>query len=193
MRLHRKQEEIHSYIIEFTENKGYPPSVREIGAAVNLKSPSTVHSHLRKLESAGLISIDSNKTRAIRFKKKPGGEGVPILGTVTAGSPILAFEEDLGYLPYNPGGSGEHFALTVKGDSMINAGILSGDYVIARKQQTAMHGEIVVALLDDEATVKRLWLKNGEVRLMPENPDYEPLDGGTCSILGRVTAVVREI
>lgn len=192
MRLHRKQEEIHKFLIEFTAQNGYPPSVREICAAVSLKSPSTVHSHLRKLENAGLISIDNNKTRAIKIAGSRGS-GVPIMGCVTAGSPILAFEQDLGVLPFNPSGSGEHFALEVSGDSMINAGIFDGDYVVVRKQQTAIHGEIVVALLEDEATVKRLWRKNGEVKLMPENPAYEPIEGGECTILGRVTAVVREL
>jgi repressor LexA len=144
------------------------------------------------LELAGYITVDSNKTRAIRFKK-PNADGVPILGTVTAGQPILAFEDDLGYLPYTPNSSGEHFALEVKGDSMINAGILNGDYVVARKQQTASHGEIVVARLEDEATVKRLWRKDNVIKLMPENPDYEPIDGSECEIVGRVTAIVREI
>lgn len=191
MRLHRKQEEIHKFLMESTAQNGYPPSVREICTAVNLKSPSTVHSHLRKLENAGLISIDNNKTRAIKIAGSRGG--VPIMGRVTAGSPILAFEQDLGVLPFNPSDSGEHFALEVYGDSMINAGILDGDYVVVRKQQTATHGEIVVALLEDEATVKRLWRKNGEIKLMPENPDYEPIEGSDCTILGRVTAVVREI
>ena len=192
MGLHRKQEEIYKHIIGFTEENGYPPSVREICAAVNLKSPSTVHSHLRKLELAGLISVDSNKTRAIRVKK-PRSAGVPIIGTVTAGQPILAFEDTIGTLSYIPDGFGEYFALEVKGDSMINAGILDGDHVVVRQQQTASHGEIVVALIEDEATVKRLWRKNGEMKLMPENPDYEPIDGTECSILGRVTAIVREI
>lgn len=191
MRLHHKQEEIHRFLVEFTEQSGYPPSVREICAAVDLKSPSTVHSHLRKLEAAGLITIENNKTRAIKIEGARGG--VPIIGRVTAGSPILAFEQDIGVLPFTPAGSGEHFALEVYGDSMINAGILNGDYVVVRKQQTASHGEIVVALLEEEATVKRLWRKDGKIRLMPENPDYEPIEGDTCQILGRVTAVVREI
>jgi len=191
MRLHRKQEEIHSFLVGFTEQNGYPPSVREICAAVGLKSPSTVHSHLRKLEAAGLITIENNKTRAIKIAGTRGG--VPIIGRVTAGNPILAFEDERGVLPFTPAGSGEHFALEVYGDSMINAGILDGDYVVVRKQQSAIHGEIVVALLEDEATVKRLWRKDGNVRLMPENPNYEPIEGGTCQILGRVTAVVREV
>jgi repressor LexA len=191
MRLHRKQEEIYNFLIGFTEQNGYPPSVREIGAAVGLKSPSTVHSHLRKLETAGLITIDNNKTRAIKIAGARGG--VPIMGRVTAGNPILAFEDDRGVLPFTPAGSGEHFALEVYGDSMINAGILDGDYVVVRKQQSAIHGEIVVALLEEEATVKRLWRKDGKVKLMPENPDYEPIEGDTCQILGRVTAVVREV
>ena len=191
MRLHRKQEEIHRFLVGFTERNGYPPSVREICAAVGLKSPSTVHSHLRKLEAAGLITIENNKTRAIKIEGARGG--VPIMGRVTAGSPILAFEEDRGVLPFTPAGSGEHFALEVSGDSMINAGIFDGDYVVVRKQPTALHGEIVVALLEDEATVKRLWRKDGELRLMPENPAYEPIEAGACQILGRVTALVRDI
>ncbi|MCL1819519.1 MAG: transcriptional repressor LexA [Oscillospiraceae bacterium] len=191
MNLHRKQVEIHKFLIEFTEQNGYPPSVREICSAVNLKSPSTVHSHLRKIEAAGLISIDNHKTRAIKIEGQRGG--VPIIGRVTAGSPILAFEQEIGVLQFSPSASGEHFALEVSGDSMINAGILDGDYVVVRKQHIASHGEIVVALLEDEATVKRLWRKDGKVQLMPENPDYDPIEGDTCQILGRVTAVVREI
>ena len=192
MGLHHKQEEILKFLTEFSKSYGYPPSVREICAAVNLKSPSTVHSHLRKIEAAGMISIDSNKTRAIRLAENHIA-GVPIIGRVTAGRPILAFEQDYGTLPYQPSGSGEHFALEVYGDSMNGAGILDGDFVVVRKQPSALHGEIVVALLEDEATVKRFWRKQGKIILMPENPSFEPIEGDGCQILGKVTAVVREI
>ena len=192
MSLHRKQAEILEFLTEFTKKHGYPPSVREICAAVNLKSPSTAHSHLRKIEAAGLISIDPNKTRAIRLSESHIS-GVPIIGRVTAGRPILAFEQDYGTLPYQPNGSGEHFALEVYGDSMSGAGILDGDFVVIRKQNTALHGEIVAARLEDEATIKRFWRKQGKILLMPENPSYEPIEGDDCEILGKVTAVVREI
>ena len=185
------QQTIYQYIIEFTESHGYPPSVREIAEAVGLRSPSTVHTHLKKLQEKGLIQKDDRKTRALTTSFSGGS--VPILGRVTAGQPILAYEEDCGRLPYKTRNPGEDFALLVRGDSMIGAGILDGDYVVVHKQPTANNGEIVVALIEDEATVKRLSRKNGEVWLLPENPDYDPIDGREASLLGKVIAVVREL
>lgn len=190
-RLTPKQKEVFDYIAQTVAAQGYPPSVREICAAVGLKSPSTVHAHLTALERAGLITRDAGKTRAITLTSGAGAGGVPILGTVAAGQPILAVEDALGFLPFDPGKSGEYFALRIKGDSMINAGILEDDMVVVRRQPTAENGEIVVALIEDEATCKTLRRKNGEVWLLPENDDYEPIDGSEATILGKVTAVIR--
>lgn len=187
-----KQKEILEYISKTTAEKSYPPSVREICAAVGLKSPSTVHAHIKALTASGYLNKDSNKKRALSL---PGDSfsRVPIVGRVTAGLPILAIEEIEGYMPIDLGGeSGDHFALHVSGDSMINAGILDGDIIIVRIQNTADNGEIVVALLEDEATVKRLKKTAGKVWLMPENPAYFPIDGTEASILGKVTAVYRK-
>jgi len=194
--LTKKQAEIYEFIQRFTHDNGYPPSVREIGAAVHLKSPSTVHFHLKKLISEGYIIKTDGKTRAITL---PHGEecmevvdSVPILGSVAAGSPILAEEHVEEYLKFNTGGRyGEHFALRVRGESMLNAGILPGDLVIVHQQEEFCNGDIVVALFEDEATVKTYRRKDGHLWLMPENPDYEPIDGENCRLLGRVEAVVR--
>lgn len=188
-----KQQKILDFIGWFTREHKYPPSVREIGAAVGLRSPSTVHMHIKALTEKGLLRKDANKTRALIL---PDAEvediGVPILGRVTAGTPILAFEDNCGTLAYRPNGDGDFFALEIRGDSMIGAGILDGDYVVVRKQSNARNGQIVVALLEDEATVKRLMRGDGEIWLLPENPRYEPIDGSYCQILGVVTSVVRE-
>ncbi|MCX7614468.1 MAG: transcriptional repressor LexA, partial [Clostridiales bacterium] len=148
------REKILKYIKDFAKMKGYPPSVREICAAVGLKSPSTVHTHLKILKDLGLLEKDDRKTRAISLKGQSKYIDVPVLGQVTAGVPILAVEETVGHVPFEDDG-GNYFALKVRGDSMIGAAILDGDTVIIRQQQSAMHGEIVVALIDDEATVKR--------------------------------------
>ena len=161
--------------------------------AVGLKSPSTVHFHLKHLEEAGVIAKGAGKGRAISLTEAPLPKNqVPILGNVAAGSPILAEECIEDYLSFDTGGrEGEHFALRVRGESMIDAGILPGDLVVVHSQPTARHGEIVVALLEDEATVKRLSLRNGQVWLLPENERYSPIDGTHAKILGKVTAVVR--
>jgi SOS regulatory protein LexA len=188
--LSKKQKDIFDFITTCVVSRGYPPSVREIGAAVGLKSPSTVHAHLATLEKHGLISRDARKTRAIMLNAG-SALGVPILGSVAAGRPILAVEDAIGYIPYEPGKSGEYFALRIQGDSMINAGILNGDMVIVRKQPVAENGEIVVALIGEEATCKVLSSKDGEVWLLPENESYEPIDGSEAEILGKVTAVIR--
>lgn len=198
-----KQQQIYDYIISFQSAHGYPPSVREIGEHVGLKSPSTVHFHLKGLEAAGLITKAEGKTRAITVSGGPGfhpvaeeldgaENRVPVVGNVAAGSPILAEECIEDYLTYDTQGlTGEHFALKVRGESMLDAGILPGDLVVVHRQQEARNGEIVVALFEDEATVKTLRRKDGVTWLMPENPEYEPIDGTYAEIIGRVVAVVR--
>ncbi len=190
-----KQQEIYQFILSFLDQWGYPPSVREICAAVDLKSPSTVHFHLNSLEKKGLIVRTGGKTRAISVPARqdaPPSDRIPVLGNVAAGAPILAEECIEDYIPFDTGGrSDEYFALRVRGESMLDAGILPGDLVVVHSQVTASNGEIVVALLEDEATVKRLQRKNGAVWLLPENPEYEPIDGTGASILGKVTAVIR--
>ena len=199
------QKRIYEYIATCIRQQGYPPSVREIGEAVGLKSPSTVHFHLKHLEEAGVIEKGAGKGRAISLSQpvtaaptpvitafEEPTDRVPIVGNVAAGSPILAQECIEDYLTFDTGGrSGEYFALRVRGESMLNAGILPGDLVVVRQQQTANHGEIVVAMIDDEATVKRLSRKNGQIWLLPENDAYSPIDGTYAQILGKVAAVVR--
>lgn len=184
-----KRDEILAFLNRFTEEHGYPPSVREIMQAVGLKSTASVHYHLDALNRSGEISMDGSKKRAITLPSAQRAVQIPILGVVTAGQPILAVENIEGYLPWD--GAEDCFALRVRGDSMIGAGILDGDKVVVRPQQTAQHGEIVVALLGDEATVKRLSRKNGRIWLLPENPAYAPIDGTDAVILGKVKAVIR--
>ena len=194
-----KQAEIYDFILQYTRTQGYPPSVREIGAAVHLKSPSTVHFHMKKLEAEGYIQKADGKTRAITLPREAMPEEtearadqVPLVGDVAAGSPILAEECVEDYLTFDTGGlTGEHFALRVRGESMLNAGILPGDLVVVHRQQECRNGEIVVALFEDEATVKTLRRKDGHTWLMPENDDYEPIDGDDAELLGKVVAVVR--
>lgn len=194
-----KQQVIYDYLLKFTAENGYPPSVREIAAAVGLKSPSTVHFHLKALEEAGAINRGTGKTRAITAvqsnvpeEEDPRANRVPVLGNVAAGAPILAEECVEDYLTFDTEGrSGEHFALRIRGDSMQGAGILPGDIVVVHRQPVARTGEIVIALLGEEATCKRLSKRSGRVWLLPENPDYEPIDGTDCQILGKVIAVVR--
>ena len=177
--LSKMQQKIYEYIAACIREQGYPPSVREIGEAVGLKSPSTVHFHLKRLEEAGVIEKGAGKGRAITLRESPKPENqVPVVGNVAAGSPILAEECIEDYLTFDTAGRpGEYFALRVRGESMLNAGILPGDLVVVHSQPTAQHGEIVVALIDDEATVKRLSLKSGQVWLLPENEAYSPIDG----------------
>ena len=191
--LSKMQQRIYDFLVSYIQSKGYPPSVREIGEAVGLKSPSTVHFHLKHLEEAGVIEKGAGKGRAITLTAPPVPEDkVPIVGNVAAGSPILAEECIEDYLTFDTGGrSGEYFALRVRGESMLNAGILPGDLVVVRRQETANNGEIVVAMIDDEATVKRLSRKNGHTWLLPENDAYCPIDGTYAQILGKVAAVVR--
>ncbi len=190
--LTRKQRQILDCIAKSIERNGFPPSVREIGALVGLSSPSTVHSHLAALEKAGYIKRAEGKTRSITLTELAlPPEGIPILGAVAAGEPILAVEDAIGYIGYDTESEGEFFALKIKGDSMINAGILDGDMVIVRRQPTAHNGEIVIALIEDSATCKRLRRENGKVLLLPENDDYEPINGDGAEILGKVVAVIR--
>ena len=186
-------ERIYAYLQEVIPVQGYAPSVREICEAVGLKSPSTVHFHLKRLQEQGLIEKGDFKGRAIVLVDKQEKNKVPIVGDVAAGSPILAQECIDDYLTFDCGGrEGEYFALRVRGESMLNAGILPDDLVVVRRQPTAVNGESVVALLGDEATVKRLSKRNGEIWLLPENDAYEPIDGTNAQVLGRVTAVVRQ-
>lgn len=194
-----KQAEIYAFIQQFTKEHGYPPSVREISAAVNLKSPSTVHFHMKKLEAEGYIQKADGKTRAISLPHEavaeeldPTADRVPLVGSVAAGSPILAEENVEEYLKFDTNGlTGEHFALRVRGESMLYAGILPDDLVIIHRQENFRNGDIVVALFEDEATVKTYHMDHGHLWLMPENPDYEPIDGEGCALLGKVVAVLR--
>ena len=198
--LTEKQGQIYDYIISFQQDHGYPPSVREIAVHLGLKSPSTVHFHLKGLEAAGLITKAEGKTRAITVAGgfpagqpvEPPRNQVPILGNVAAGAPILAEQYIEDYLTFDTEGrQGEHFALRVRGESMLGAGILPGDCVVVHQQETFRNGDIVVALFEDEATVKTLRRKDGHIWLMPENPDYQPINGDRARLLGKVVAVVR--
>ena len=193
-KLTKMQQKVYDYIAQFMTKWGYPPSVREICAELNFKSPSTAHFHILNLEKKGYLEHDAGKGRAITLRESPKPENqVPVVGTVAAGSPILAEECIEDYLTFDTGGrEGEYFALRVRGESMLNAGILPDDLGGGHRQPTAHNGEIVVALLGDEATVKRLSRRNGEVWLLPENENYRPIDGRHATLLGKVTAVVRQ-
>ena len=185
-----KREQILDFLTRFVNEHGYAPTIREICSAVGLQSTATVHYHLAALREAGLIEMDDMKKRAISLPDAQRADRIPIVGVVTAGVPILATENIEGYLPWD--GEAGCFVLRVRGDSMIGAGILDGDKVVVRPQKDAENGQIVVALLDDSATVKRLKKAGREVWLMPENPSYQPIDGCEAQILGRVKALYRE-
>ena len=189
-----KQRRILEYISTFSMEHGYPPSVREICAEVGLRSTSTVHTHLKKLQEAGYLEADDHKSRALAPVSGPSMvPRIPILGRVTAGVPILAVEEHVGYVPFEPAApGGSYYALRIRGDSMIGAAILDGDLVVVRRDTEARDGDIVIALLEDEATCKTLRITRDGVWLMPENPAYTPIDGTGCQILGVVKAVYRE-
>ncbi len=200
--LSSRQKQILAYIKDMVRAKGYPPSVREIGEAVGLSSSSTVHSHLAKLEELGFIRRDPTKPRAIDvlaetpWRQQKALTQVPLVGRVTAGQPILAMEniEETYPLPTELVGRDNVFMLVVRGDSMINAGILDGDYVLVRDQDTARNGEIVVAMVgEDEATVKRFFREKDHVRLQPENDYLEPIISREVAILGKVIGVFRQI
>jgi len=196
-----RQREILDYIKREIREKGYPPSVREIGEAIGLSSSSTVHGHLERLESKGLIRRDPTKPRAIevleedRFAPAKRVINIPLVGRVTAGQPVLAVEniEDTIPLPWDFVRDENTFLLTVKGDSMIEAGILDGDLVLVRRQPTASNGDIVVALLEDEATIKRFHREKNYIRLQPENRHMAPIIARDVVILGKVIGLYRHM
>lgn len=196
-----KQQQIYEVIQQSIRTKGYPPSVREIGVAVGLKSPSTVHAHLSKLTQLGRIRRDPDKTRAIDVRSEAEMHpqamvSVPLIGEVTAGQPILAVEniEETYSLPLDLVGTETVFMLKVKGDSMIEAGILDGDFVVVKEQQSARNGEIIVALVDDDtATVKRFFKESNRIRLQPENASMQPIYSDAVSVLGKVVGVYRRM
>jgi repressor LexA len=209
MDLSQRQKEILEFVNTHVDAHGYPPTVREIGQAVGLTSPSTVHAHLAKLESAGLIRRDATKPRALevieggRSRRAPeaapvapiGATVLPLVGQVAAGSPVVAEDQVEEYLPLPDQFCRDaDYVLAVRGDSMINAGILDGDFVVVRKTSEARNGEIVVALVGDEdATVKRFFRESGRVRLQPENDALEPMYPEQVAILGTVQAVFRRL
>lgn len=197
MELIKKEKEIYEYIKQQIDEAGYPPSVREICNAVGLSSPSTVHRYINNLEEKGYIIKADSKKRAIKLAKQENGVdvlSVPVVGFVAAGQPILAEEniEEYFPLPINYAKNTEMFMLKVKGESMINAGILDGDYVIVEQSQTAKNGEIVVALLDDSATVKTFYKEKDHIRLQPENDALEPIITTDAKIIGKVSGVFRK-
>ena len=195
----KKQEEILNYIKDEILERGFPPAVREICQAVGLKSTSSVHSHLESLEKNGYIRRDPTKPRAIEIiddnfnLTRREVVNVPLIGQVAAGQPLLAVENITGYFPipaeFIP--KEEVFMLNVKGESMVNAGIYDGDQIIVKQQSTASNGEIVVALVDDSATVKRFYKENGHIRLQPENDFMEPIIVDSCEIIGKVIGLIR--
>ncbi|MFL0249815.1 transcriptional repressor LexA [Clostridium neuense] len=193
------QSEIYEFIRQEVLDKGYPPSVREICAKVGLSSTSTVHSHLSKLEKKGLIKRDPTKPRAIEIIKDPIAKkemvDIPIIGKVQAGQPILAVEniEDYFTIPLNfVRGNNDLFILKISGESMIEAGIYDGDLAIIEKVNSAENGEIVVALIENEATIKRFYKEDGRIRLQPENHTMEPIIVNDCKIVGKLTGIYRK-
>ena len=202
MDLTKRQQEIIDFIKRYAEDHGYPPTVRDIGRAVGLASSSTVHAHLANLERLGLLRRDPTKPRAMELLDRAGalatgviGSGLPLLGQVAAGTPILAQENVEEYIetPAACGGDRGEYLLRVRGESMKDAGILDGDLVVVRPQQTARDGEIVVALIDDEATVKRFYREGDHVRLQPENALMAPIIVREVNVLGRVVGLMRNI
>lgn len=196
-----RQKHILDVIHRFTAERGYPPSVREIGERVGLSSSSTIHAHLKTLERRGLISRDPTKPRALRSEVTPNGSPVPetvvmpVIGKVAAGVPITAQESVEGefVLPASFARGSENFMLRVQGDSMVEAAILDGDLIVVRPQRSANNGEIVVAMVDGEATVKRFYREDGRIRLQPENAAMEPIYVSDVTVVGRVEAVVRKL
>ena len=203
MDLTKRQQEIFAFIKRYSADHGYPPTVRDIGKAVGLASSSTVHAHLANLEKLGLLRRDPTKPRAIEMldraveqvKSIVRPDGLPLVGHVAAGSPILAEEniEEYVSVPGLAGGDDGEFILRVRGESMIDAGILPGDYVVVRPQDTAGDGEIVVALVGEEATVKRFFREADHIRLQPENATMEPIRSRDVKVLGRVVGLFRSV
>jgi repressor LexA len=198
--LTKRQQEILDYVKRHVSEHGYPPTVRDIGKAIGLASSSTVHAHLANLEKLGLLRRDPTKPRAIEVLKGKAREvvapaGLPVVGQVAAGQPVLADENIEEYVPVPgiAGGDDGEFVLRVKGDSMKDAGILEGDFVIVRRQETAGDGDIVVALVGEEATVKRFFRENDHVRLQPENEAMEPIRTREAQVLGRVVGLCRRV
>ena len=204
----KRQQQIYDFIRSYQKEKGYPPSVREMAAAIGLSSPSTVHAHLSALEDLGLIKRDATKPRALEVFNSDGSSvkldevkevttrgtvSLPLVGRVAAGLPILAEQnvEDTFPLPTEIATDSCSFILEVHGDSMINVGIYNGDYIVVREQKSAMNGEIVVAMIDGEATVKTFYKERGRVRLQPENDSMEPIYADNPTILGKVVALMR--
>lgn len=193
-----KQKEVYNFLLEFTESKGYPPSVREICDAVNLRSTSSVHNHLQNLEKQGLIKRDPTKPRALEISELSGKEEllrIPVIGKVTAGQPILATEniEDHFILPINfVKHDKDLFMLKVSGESMINVGIFDGDLAIIEKTPVAANGDIVVALIEDSATIKTFYKEKTYIRLQPENDSMNPIIVDNCDILGKLVGIYRK-
>jgi repressor LexA len=198
--LTKRQQEIFDFVKKYVAEHGYPPTVRDIGKAIGLASSSTVHAHLANLEKLGVLRRDPTKPRAIEVLKDKAREvvvpaGLPVVGQVAAGQPVLADENIEEYVPVPgiAGGDDGEFVLRVKGDSMKDAGILEGDFVIVRRQDTAGDGDIVVALVGEEATVKRFFRENDHVRLQPENETMEPIRTREAQVLGRVVGLCRRV
>jgi repressor LexA len=200
LNLTKRQQEIFDFVKQYVGEHGYPPTVRDIGKAIGLASSSTVHAHLANLEKLGLLRRDPTKPRAIEVLKDKAKQavapaGLPVVGQVAAGQPVLADENIEEYVPVPgiAGGDDGEFVLRVKGDSMKDAGILEGDFVIVRKQETAGDGDIVVALVGEEATVKRFFREDDHVRLQPENEALEPIRTREAQVLGRVVGLCRRV
>jgi repressor LexA len=203
LNLTKRQQEIFDFIKRYSSRHGYPPSVRDIGKAVGLASSSTVHAHLANLEKIGLLRRDPSKPRAIEMLDKAvegvknvvRPNGLPLVGQVAAGQPVLAEEniEEYVEVPGLAGGQDGEYLLRVRGDSMRDAGILEGDHVVVRPQSTAKDGQIVVALVGEEATIKRFFKEADHVRLQPENPAMEPIRSREVRVLGRVVGVMRKV
>jgi repressor LexA len=208
--LTKRQQEIFDFIKRYSARYGYPPTVRDIGKAVGLASSSTVHAHLANLEKVGLLRRDPSKPRAIELLDRATGQvssaveavksavspnGIPVLGRVAAGEPLLAEEniEDYVEIPDIAGGDDGEYLLRIRGESMKNAGILPDDWVVVRRQDTAEDGEIVVALVGEEATVKRFFKEDDHIRLQPENETMEPIRSREVQVLGRVVGVLRKV
>lgn len=202
MDLTKRQQEIFDFIRRYSQKNGYPPTVRDIGKAVGLASPSTVHAHLDNLERLGLLRRDPSKPRAMELLDRAAAgvreavkPGLPLLGQVAAGQPILAEENVEEHIETPPcaGGESGDYLLRVRGQSMKKVGIMDGDLVVVRKQETARDGEIVVALVEDEATVKRFFREGDHIRLQPENDEMEPIRVRDVSVVGRVVGLMRSM